>query len=158
MKLDRILIPLDGSLIAERALPAARALLSECPAAAVILMRAAHATTTHPWIDPLEAQSDAVETAQAYLRRVAEHLRDVEPAWTVTTSVWYGRAARGTVEVAQIREAQCIVMSTHGHGVAESVLRATTTPVILVPPAYGPVLDVHRRPVPPVMGNAVGAR
>ena len=29
MTFDRILIPLDGSLIAERALPAARALLSE---------------------------------------------------------------------------------------------------------------------------------
>ena len=165
--LDRILVPLDGSPAAERALPAARRLLSERAAPAVVLMRAAHATTASPWIDPLEAQSDAVETAQSYLRRMADQLRDIEPAWTVTTSIWYGRAARGIVEVAQIRRAQLIVMSTRGRGglsravlgsVAESVLRATTTPVILVPPACGPVLDVRRRPGPRVMSSAVGAR
>ena len=57
MRLDRILVPLDGSPIAERALPAARALLTECPTPAVMLMRAVHATTALPWIDPLEAQS-----------------------------------------------------------------------------------------------------
>jgi nucleotide-binding universal stress UspA family protein len=157
VKLDRILVPLDGSPIAERALPAVMALLSECPAAAVILMRAAHATIRHPWIDPLEAQSDAVETAQAYLRRIADHVCHAAPTWTVTTSVWYGSAARGIVEVAQIRGAGLIVMSGVG-SVAESVMRATTIPLVLVPPACEPVLDVRRRPVPRPMSNAVGAR
>jgi nucleotide-binding universal stress UspA family protein len=167
VKLDRILIPLDGSPTAERALPPAMALLSERAAATVILMRAAHPTTAYPWNDPLEAQSAAVEAAQSYLRRVVDHLRDIEPACTVTTSVWYGRAARGILDVAQIRNASLIVMSTRGRAglsravlgsVAESVLRATTIPVILVPPACGPALDVRQRAVPRVMSSAGGAR
>jgi nucleotide-binding universal stress UspA family protein len=52
VKLDRVLVPLDGSPLAERALRTALALLRERPSATVILMRAAQGATPGPWTDP----------------------------------------------------------------------------------------------------------
>jgi nucleotide-binding universal stress UspA family protein len=142
VKFDRVLVPLDGSWLAETALPAAMTLLSERRGAILMLMRAAQVTVRVPWVDPIEAQIEVVGEAERYLRYVAGRLRDDEPDRTITTSVWYGPAARSIVDAADTRGAQLIVMSTHGRSglprmvlgsVAESVLRATTTPVLLVP-------------------------
>jgi nucleotide-binding universal stress UspA family protein len=113
-----------------------------------MLIRAAQATTRVPWVDPIEAQIEVVGEAERYLRYVADRVRDNEPARTVTTSVWYGPPARTIVDAAQTRDAQLIVMSTHGRtgwrrmmlgSVAESVLRAAPTPVLLVPADDGQV-------------------
>lgn len=148
MKFDRVLVPLDGSWLAEKALPAAMALLSERPGATLMLMRAAQATTRVPWVDPIEAQIEVVGEAERYLKYVADRVRDNEPGRTVATSVWYGAPADAIVDAADTGEAQLIVMSTHGRSglrrivlgsVAESVLRATTTPVLLVPADGGQV-------------------
>jgi nucleotide-binding universal stress UspA family protein len=142
VKLDRVLVPLDGSPLAERALRTALALLRERPSATVILMRAAQAATPGPWTDPIEAEIKVVDEAKAYLGAVAGRLRDQDPRRPVTTSVWYGPAARAVADAADASGAQLIMMSTHGRSglrrmvlgsVAESVLRTTATPVLLVP-------------------------
>jgi nucleotide-binding universal stress UspA family protein len=92
-------------------------------------------------VDSIDAQVEAVGEAEWYLRHVADRVRDDEPDRTVTTSIWYGPPARAIVDAADTRDVQLIVMSTHGRSglrrmvlgsVAESVLRATTTPVLLV--------------------------
>ena len=148
MKFDRVLVPLDGPWLAEKALPEAMALLSERSGATLMLMRAAQATARVPWVDSIEAQIEAVGEAERYLKHVADRVRDEAPDRTVTTSVWYGPPARAIVDAAESRDAQLIVMSTHGRtgwrrmmlgSVAESVLRATTTPVLLVPADGGQV-------------------
>jgi nucleotide-binding universal stress UspA family protein len=139
MRIDTVLVPLDGSPLAEMALPTAVVLLRDSPDATLILLRAAEATTL-PGIDPTEAQVAVVRDAENYLERVAARLRD-DGLSRVLTSVWYGKPARAIVEAAQLRRADLIVMSTHGRSglrrfvlgsVAESVLRGTRTPILLV--------------------------
>ena len=147
MKLDRVFVPLDGSPLAEGALPIALGLLSTHPGSTLILMRATQATLLRPWVDPIEVQTQAVSEAVWYLQSVADRVRDDDPGRTVATSVWYGPPARSIVDAANARGAQLIVMSTHGRSglprmvlgsVAESVVRATTTPTLLVPAHGGP--------------------
>jgi nucleotide-binding universal stress UspA family protein len=45
MKVDRVLVPLDGSPLAERALPRALELLSDSSSATLILLRAVQTTS-----------------------------------------------------------------------------------------------------------------
>jgi nucleotide-binding universal stress UspA family protein len=91
-------------------------------------------------VDPIDAQATVVREAQSYLATVAERLRD-QGITRVVRSVWYSSAAKAIVEAAHVRGVDLIVMSTHGrsglrralHGsVAESVLRRTRTPILLV--------------------------
>jgi hypothetical protein len=71
----------------------------------------------------------------------------------VITSVWYSQPAQAIVEAARMRRVDLIVMSTHGRSglrrvvlgsVAESVVRGTQTPILLVS-AAGAREDARRR-------------
>jgi nucleotide-binding universal stress UspA family protein len=138
MKLDTILVPVDGSTLAEAALP--RALeLAEVSGARILLLRAAQAPTL-PGVDPTEAQVKVVQEAEAYLADLEERLTK-RGGVKIETSVWYGPAAHAIVEAASIHKVDEIVMTTHGRSglgrlllgsVAESVLRSTTTPILLI--------------------------
>jgi len=145
MKLDTILVPLDGSALAEAALSRAVELAQDS-GARLLLLRAAQAHTV-PGTDPTEAQVKVVDEAEAYLARVKERLA-AEGVKEVETSVWYGPAATAVVEAASLYHADLIVMTTHGRSgfgrlilgsVAESVLRGTTTPILLLRAAEAPV-------------------
>jgi nucleotide-binding universal stress UspA family protein len=138
MKLGTILVPLDGSSLAEAALPKALG-LAEVAGARLLLLRAAQAPTL-PGADFMEAQVRVVSEAESYLAQVQERLT-CETGVTVETSVWYGPAADAIVEAARIRKVDQIVMTTHGRSglgrlllgsVAESVLRGTTTPILIL--------------------------
>jgi nucleotide-binding universal stress UspA family protein len=153
MKFDKILVPLDGSLIAEAALPKAVELIKENDDATLILLRATEATTL-PCVDPIDAQVTVVREAEGYLETVAARLRE-DGVPGVKTSVWYGAAAPGILEVARMAKPDVIVMSTHGRkrfgrlffgSVAESVLRDTQTPIFLI--------RVDGTPVEPLVGRA----
>ncbi|HWC04579.1 MAG TPA: universal stress protein [Methylomirabilota bacterium] len=138
MKFGTILVPLDGSALAEAALP--RALeLAELSGARMLLLRAAQAQTL-PGVDPTEAQVRVVSEAEAYLAQLKTRLSR-ESRVTVETSVWYGPPARAIVEGARLHRAGEIVMTTHGRSglgrlllgsVTESVLRGTTTPILVI--------------------------
>lgn len=139
MKADRVLVPLDGSRFAEMALPRAIGLLRGNPGATLILLRAVEAKTL-PGVDPTEAQTAVVGEADAYLKAVAARLEN-ETMALVVRSMWYCSAAKAIVEAARVRRVDMIVMSTHGRSglrrlvrgsVAESVLRSTQTPILLV--------------------------
>ena len=138
MKLDKILVPLDGSALAESAIPKAVE-LARVGLSSLLLMRAAEAHTL-PGADPTEAQVEVVREAEEYLKAVAERLTK-DGVRNVETSVWYGPAAAAIVDAARLRKVDLIVMSTHGRSglgrlilgsVAESVLRGTTTPILLL--------------------------
>jgi nucleotide-binding universal stress UspA family protein len=139
MKFDTILIPLDGSRLAEAALPKAMELVGNNPGATLILLRAAEART-FPGADPIDTQVSVVQEAEDYLETVATRLRK-EGVSGVRTSVWYGAAAPAILEAARMANPDLILMSTHGRSgigrliagsVAESVLRGTRTPIFLI--------------------------
>lgn len=144
MKADRILVPLDGSGLAEAAIPAAVAAASG--SATLMLVRAAEARTL-PGTDPIDAQIEAVQEAEAYLGPVKATL-EKQGVGKIEANVWYGPPAVAIIEAAQLYKPDLIVMSTHGRSglgrlifgsVAESVLRGTTVPILLIRPAGAPV-------------------
>ncbi|MGH7392399.1 MAG: universal stress protein [Candidatus Rokuibacteriota bacterium] len=139
MKVDRILVPLDGSRLSEAALAPALDMVREQPGATLVLLRAVEATSL-PGTDATEAQVTVVHEAETYLERVAARLTEAG-AGPVKTSVWYGPAAASIVEAANVGRVGLIVMSTHGRSglgrlilgsVAESVVRGTRAPILLV--------------------------
>jgi nucleotide-binding universal stress UspA family protein len=112
----------------------------------LILMRAADARVL-PGTDAIDAQVQAVREAEEYLAAVKAKLEKTG-AKGIETHVWYGPAAPAIVEAAKVQKVDLIVMSTHGRSglgriifgsVAESVLRGTRAPILLVRPSGAPV-------------------
>lgn len=145
MKIKKLLVPLDGSSLAEAALDKAVEMVKES-GATMVLLRAAEATTL-PGADPTEAQVEVVREAEDYLGAVAARVRK-QGLERVETSVWYGKPAAAIVEAAQFGRVDMIVMSSHGRSglgrlilgsVAESVIRGTHTPVLLLRPEGAPL-------------------
>ncbi len=144
MKLQTVLIPLDGSLLAEAVLPKAVEFAEGSPAK-LLLLRATEAHTV--LTDPARAQADAVREAEEYLGQIGDRLGALGIN-DVQVSVWYGPAASAIVEAARLYKVDLIAMTTHGRSglgrlvfgsVAESVLRGTTTPILLIRVAEAPV-------------------
>jgi len=145
MKTERIMVPLDGSALAEAAIEAALDLGRATPSK-LILLRAAEAHTL-PGADPTEEQVAVVREAEQYLAAIADRLTK-RGTKDVDTSVWYGPAAAAVIEAAKLKKADLIVMSTHGRSglgrlilgsVTESVLRGTTTPICIVRAPDAPI-------------------
>jgi len=134
-----VLVPLDGSTLAEGALGPAIGFGRD--GAKLVLLRAVEAHAA-PFAHPADAQVTAIEEAEQYLAGVATRAREAG-ATDVDTSVWYGPPVDSIADAAQFRKADLIVMSTHGRSgigrfvlgsVAESVLRSTTAPILLLRP------------------------
>lgn len=145
MKTNRILVPLDGSELAEAALADAFDLAAR-DGAVVMLMRAAEARVL-PGYDPILAEVEAVTDAEKYLADLKAKL-DGRGFRNVETHVWYGPPAASIIEAVGYYKADLIVMSTHGRSgigrlifgsVAESVLRSSATPIFLRRPSEAPV-------------------
>ena len=139
MKLDKILIPLDGSKLAEQALTKALEAAQGAGEPTLFLLRAAEASTW-PGTDATEEQVRVVGEAQEYLASVATYLAR-QGFRKVKTAVWYGAPASAIVEAARVEKADLIVMTTHGRSglgrlilgsVAEAVVRGTSTPILLL--------------------------
>jgi nucleotide-binding universal stress UspA family protein len=140
---QRILVPLDGSHMAEQVLPVvtdvARALhaslvLFQVPIAHV------YGWMTGEWFLPVQGVLDtAEEDAQAYLDEVAAGLEAQDVS--VVTTMMIGSVAEAIIEHAQANCIDLIAMCTHGRAgllrwtlgsVADRVLRAGRTPILLV--------------------------
>ena len=144
MKTNKILVPLDGSRLAESALTDAVDMVAED--GVVVLMRAAEAHVL-PGTDPILAQIDVVAEAEQYLSALKAELEE-RGIRNLETHVWYGSPAASIIDAAGIYQVDLIVMSTHGRrgvtrlmagSVAESVLRKTRTPIFLRRPSEAPV-------------------
>jgi nucleotide-binding universal stress UspA family protein len=157
-----ILVPLDGSALAERALPYA-VTLARASHAQLSLVRAALAHTL-PGAEPSEAQAAVVQRAERALEATAESLRS--GGLTVETHVYYDEAARAIVDATEHPAVDLVVMSTHGRGglgrwvygsVADRVLRRLAAPVLLVPAAAEPprTTDGALRVVVPLDGSTL---
>jgi len=157
MAIERILVPLDGSDLAEAALETALELVSEQPYALLVLLRAAEAPTPAA-ADRMEERARLVREAEIYLNGVAAGLRE-SGIRRVKTSVWYGPAAPTIVEAAESERASLIVMTSHGRSglgrmifgsVVESVLRGTRTPILVVRDVGAPIS-------PPLGATTIGS-
>jgi nucleotide-binding universal stress UspA family protein len=145
MEFRKILIPLDGSNLAELAVHKVGQLATK-EHTTITLLRAAEVHVM-PLLDPVEAQLAVVREAASYLDRIAARLRD-RGFRKVETSIWYGAPATAIVEAAEVQKPDLIMMSTHGRSglgrmilgsVAESVVAGTTTPILLLRVASAPV-------------------
>lgn len=157
-----ILVPLDGSPLAERALPYATA-LARAVGGRLILARAAHEAVL-AGTDRTGAQVAVIREAEGYLAGVAEGLTSA--GLHVDAAVTYGGAVEGILLEADARRPDLIVMATHGRGglgrwvygsVAEAVLARAPVPVLLVrawePAAEGP-FGAGTRLLVPLDGSA----
>ncbi|ABU59813.1 MAG: universal stress protein UspA [Roseiflexus sp.] len=143
----RILIPLDGSGLARQALPLASE-IARAAHAELILLRAVvpmiEAYIGAPMLGrPLAENNEALGALHEYalndLNAEAASLRAEVPR--VLTHAIIGYPAEVIIDEAQAMDVDLIVMATHGYGglrrwalgsVADKVLHATTTPLILV--------------------------
>jgi nucleotide-binding universal stress UspA family protein len=146
-----IVVPLDGSTFAERALPYAAA-MARTKGSRLILVRAVLARA-FPGADPTAAQIAVTSQAEDELQSIVERLQ--ADGLTAEPHVYYDEAARAILDAAEAQRAEAIVMSTHGRSapgrwvygsVADRVLRRASVPVLLVPatcarpwPAEGPL-------------------
>jgi nucleotide-binding universal stress UspA family protein len=148
----RILVPLDGSDLAERVLPYVEALAKQFGSTVILLLAtdlprvllttgAAPGGTplAVPVINPKPIVEGERRAAAGYLDAVAERLR--AGGLTVECEQPNGPAAETIVEGARRLGADLIAMTTHGRGglgrlvygsVADAVLRSAPCPVLLV--------------------------
>jgi nucleotide-binding universal stress UspA family protein len=153
----RVIVPLDGSAIAESALPHATALAKAFGARLVLLQGLAHFGAldgAHLSLNPTRIERERTES-EAYLEERAEAARraGVEVELMVVTEPGLAEAiaARAPDEV--------IVMTTNGKGgldravfgsVADKVVRSATCPVMVVRPersAEGRALEALSREI-----------
>jgi nucleotide-binding universal stress UspA family protein len=161
MTVSKILVPLDGSPLAETAVRPALDLASSW-GASVLLLRAAEAHG-RPGSDPTEAQVAVVREAETYLDSVTRRFRGAKAG--MSTSVWYGAPAEAIAEAAHFNRVDMIVMTTHGRSglgrlllgsVTESVLRGTPTPVLVLHPEGTPLQVPRGQSRPASTGDAAG--
>src|SRR5262245_16144765 len=137
-----LLVPLDGSSLAETALPAAAYLAHRLPARVTLL----HLIERHP---PSEIHHDRHLTnaadAEAYLADIKQQAfpADVAVKCHVHTAE-IDDVARSIADHINELAPDLIVMCTHGHGgwrrrlfgsKAQQVIALNKTPILLIPPA-----------------------
>jgi nucleotide-binding universal stress UspA family protein len=123
----RILVPLDGSPLAESALAPA-ILLAERFDAALLLVRAI-LVHVFPGADPGPAQLEALHEAERYLDAIAHPIRD--KGILVHISIPYDSPAIGIADQAEFRHVDLIVMSTHGRKWPDTLLHPSVTMGVL---------------------------
>ena len=144
--LAKIMVPLDGSELAEAALPYAED-LAKALSLEVVIVRAVNVGgfyapyTYYPTIGPEKMETEVQELAIQYIRNAAEELRTkgVDTDWKLVK----GPYAEAIVELAQKTPQDIIVMATHGRSgvtrwilgsITEGVVRASGDPVLVIPP------------------------
>ena len=150
-----ILVPLDGSTIAEAALPVALQLARADGARVILLM----VTSPHPAPDPapVEAELVPIRSAEAYLASARQRLAADYP--NVVTSVWRGAPAAAIVRAAQDYRAGRIVMTTHGRtGPQREMFGSVADAVRRGAPMPGVVLRPRRDEAPAPAGKAEPVR
>jgi nucleotide-binding universal stress UspA family protein len=147
----RILVPLDGSPLAEAALPHAIE-LAKCTGAGITLFQVSSVMPVATTLGPLTVSGAdaaiAMEAMEADEKAAAEYLAEVArrkelAGIPVQTEVVRGAAAVEIVERARAGDVDLIAMSTHGRSglgrlvfgsVADQVLREARMPILLIRP------------------------
>ena len=155
----RILVPLDGSTSAEKALRLAESICNERDGEIWLVRVLPELPPQHPgWPGPVgESQYDTptdVESAQAYLAAVARRV-----STRVFTRVLAGPTIEALAEAVRAHAITAVVMTSNGHSgpgrsglgsLASGLLSAVSVPVFVVPTlARTDSLAEHASPVSP---------
>ncbi len=139
---QRILVPLDGSKVAEGVLPHARALAFAEGAEIILLRVAVNPALEFTFSDPSVAQGiveDLETQSKEYMAGVEESLK--KDGFQVSTLIREGAVADMIQRTAEEVGADVIAMSTHGRtgparwllgSVADRVVRNSNIPVLLI--------------------------
>lgn len=145
-----IMVPLDGSLLAERALPYARA-LAKAGGGEIVVVRVVAPPRFQSEYHRL-GRTNAMAEAEAYLATIVARL---EPDVTIRPETYFDDPAMAIVNEVHRRPVDVLVMSTHGRAglggliygsVAEQVFRHIAIPALIVPPNCSQEWPVGRRP------------
>jgi nucleotide-binding universal stress UspA family protein len=155
----KILVPLDGSQLAETALPFATALARRASASLALI----RATDSHSLFgDVGSAQTRIIASAEKYLESVAGRL-NAEGLQAECGAPFGGSPSEWIVDEIEMRQADLAIMATHAragaehwlHGsVAESVVHKSHVPVMVVPAGAAQRLNAeHPTVVVPLDGS-----
>jgi nucleotide-binding universal stress UspA family protein len=144
----RILVPLDGSELAERELKHAQAIIGENPLVTLVLLRVSEPLLTasyyltggaEVWMSVEEqAKKDAIQ----YLSGVADRVKSTGVT-KVRTVVLTGQPDDQILNYLEHHRVDLVIMSTHGQSgvsrwlagsVAERIMRHSSIPVLIIPP------------------------
>ena len=144
---SKIMVPLDGSELAECVLPHVEAFISQCQIRTIIFVRVvesippAVAGEYAISMEQLESrEAERKSAAENYLKQVIVRLKSDETK--MEAEVMIGRAADRLSDYAENNDIDLILMATHGSSgvsrwirgsVAERILRAASVPVLMVP-------------------------
>ncbi len=141
---SRILVPLDGSPVAEAVLTQA-VMLAKCGGSEIVLLSVVNHPNVDYYIpDPSMAVTAFMEQQRAtkdYLSHVAADL--TAQGIRVRIELCEGAVAEAILDYAATTQADLIAMSTHGRSgigrfllgsVAEKVIRSAKVPVLLIRP------------------------
>jgi nucleotide-binding universal stress UspA family protein len=159
----RMLVALDGSPLAERALEMATLLaqrMAHAKPAREPLVILCRVVDPSPLLDLAgeDARTRALDTAAHYLQERAAGLR--KEGLTVETAVRLGQPAAELLEQVIARQIDLVLLSTHGRSgltrwalgsVAERVARSAPVPVLLLPAAAPATLDARDAQGMPMM-------
>jgi nucleotide-binding universal stress UspA family protein len=150
----RVIAALDGSRVAEKALPFLSLLVRQL-GAEVILVRAVEPPNYWAAANPFAVESESSArkiAAETYLKAVASTLAGIH----VSTHVEPGLASDVITEAVRRFGGDIVVMATHGRSgvprvilgnVADSVLGRSTVPVVLVRPgSLGHAVSIATQP------------
>jgi nucleotide-binding universal stress UspA family protein len=145
---QRILIPLDGSELAECALPHAKEIAKGCNIGEVVLLEVVEppSSFTGGSIDFITFQNAShraiVEAAEGYVAKVQSQLSS--EGLNVRSEVLIGKAAETIMEFAEKNAVDIIAIATHGRSgisrwrfgsVANKLLQASHVPILIIRPA-----------------------
>ena len=149
----KILVPLDGSELAECVLPHVESFISGCQVGTIVFARVIEPQqfTSRGTYAPSEMDLQKVEqnfkmleeerkeTAGAYLSGIAK--RFARPGVNVKTAVLVGRPADKLIDYTETNDVELILIATHGRSgvsrwvrgsIADRILRAASIPVLMV--------------------------
>lgn len=145
---QKIMVPLDGSKLAEVVLPHVEAIAKGCGTSTVIFIRAVEPVLKPTGYDyfPLEEDRklfkfDRKAVAKDYLKQLVSQLK--YDGVNVQSKVIVGKAAESLVEYAEKNDVDLIAIATHGRSgvsrwvwgsVAERILHSARVPVLVVRP------------------------
>jgi len=148
--LSHVLVPLDGSELAQSALDHALDVISAGSTITLLTVLEPQEVALYDFypstIIPKSNEDEkstyaAIARAQSYLKRLAQEIAEIHD-YQVTTQVEVGDAATKIADIADDLKVDAIVMSTHGRSgisrwlfgsVTQKVLSAAPCPVFVIP-------------------------
>lgn len=141
----KIMVPLDGSELAECVLPHAEVFIKQYNTPNAVLVRVVEPERSYRQEDYAsphilaEREERVKSAAQDYLNQVVDRLK--HPGATVNTEVVVGRVAESLIDYAGKNDVDLVLIASHGRSgvtrwvrgsVADKILRSSMKPVLIV--------------------------